>query len=212
MALFRRRPEVVTDTVEPADARFESVQAGILTRHSFSAGAHYDADRIAFGSLVGLDEHLLEPGAGFAEHAHRGVEILSWVLEGVLRHEGADGRVELVAPGSVLRQTTGSGIRHRERNASADEPLRFVQLTVLSDADEPACTVTEPPVLIAGAGLFAVLTGKTELELASAYLHTTRGSFNITKNLLQPGDSIRIGRTTTLSGSGELLLWTPGPT
>jgi quercetin 2,3-dioxygenase len=212
VAIFRRRPEVIIDTVEPADARFESVQAGIVTRHCFSAGAHYDADRIGFGSLVGLDEHVVEPGAGFAEHAHRGVEILSWVLDGVLRHEDAEGRVELVTPGAVLRQATGSGIRHSEANASADEPLRFLQLTVLSDADEPTCRVTEPPVLIAGAGLLAVLTGKTELELSSAYLHATRGSFNITKNLLEPGDSLRIARTTTLSGSGELLLWTPGPT
>jgi redox-sensitive bicupin YhaK (pirin superfamily) len=207
--LFRRRPEIV-ETVESAGDRFESVQPGIVSRHCFSAGAHYDADRIAFGPLVGLDEHVVEPGAGFADHAHRGVEILTWVLDGVLRHEDEAGRVELVAPGTVLRQAAGTGIRHSEVNASDTEPLRFVQLTVLSAAEEPACTVTEPPVLIAGAGLFEVLTGKTELELSSAYLHATRGSFNITKILLQPGDSVRIARTTTLSGAGELLLWTPG--
>lgn len=206
VGIFRRATEQVA-VVQPAENRFETVQPGIVTRHCFSAGSHYDADNVAFGSLVGLDDHAVEPGSGFASHSHRDVEILSWVLDGTLRHEDDAGRVELVVPGSVLHQSTGSGVRHSEVNASSTEPLRFVQLTLLGDARAPRCTLAEPPILVAGIGLLAVLTSKTELELSSAFLHVTRGSFNITKNRLEPGDSVRISRTTTLYGEGELLVW-----
>lgn len=210
MALFRRAVEQV-ETIQPAASRFETVQPGILTRHCFSAGSHYDADNVAFGPLVGLDEHLLEPGAGFASHAHRGVEILSWVLDGELRHEDDSGRVELVGPGAVLHQSTGSGVRHSEINASSTEPLRFVQLTVLGGSEAPRCVLAEQPRIVPGGGLFAVLTGRTELELSSAFLYATRGSFAITGNPLRPGDSAKLSGSTTITGGGELLVWTaPG--
>ena len=48
--------------------------------------------RIAFGPVVGVDDHVVAPDAGFDWHAHRGVHIASWVLEGTLRHERRTGR------------------------------------------------------------------------------------------------------------------------
>ena len=38
-----------------AGQRFHTSQPGIETWHSFSAGAHYDPDNVAFGPLVGVD-------------------------------------------------------------------------------------------------------------------------------------------------------------
>ena len=75
--------------VRAAD-RFHVAHDGIETWHCFSAGAHYDPDNVAYGPMIGCDEHLVGPGAGFDWHPHRGVEIVSWVLSGVLRHQGAD--------------------------------------------------------------------------------------------------------------------------
>lgn len=109
-------------------------QPGVRTWHEFSAGAHYDPDDVGHGPVIGCDVHLVEPGAGFDWHPHRGVHILSWVLSGALRHEGSDGTVRVVRPGTVLVQPTGRGIRHRETNASATDPLRLLQLTLLDDA------------------------------------------------------------------------------
>jgi hypothetical protein len=209
VGLFRRSPSR-TETVHSAATRFETVQPGITTWHSFSASGHYDAGNVGFGSLVGVDEHLVEPGAGFADHAHRGVDILSWVLEGVLRHEDCSGRVELVEPGTVLHQSAGSGIRHTESNASTTEPLHFLQLTLVGDTGAPACGLTEPPVHVAGLGLFSSIPGKVELELPSAYLHVTRGSFSITGHPLRPGDSVRATGSMAVAGTGELLVWTSG--
>jgi redox-sensitive bicupin YhaK (pirin superfamily) len=211
VALFRRRQPVETTKVFGAADRFETVTDTITSWHCFSAGGHYDPQRIAFGPLTGVDEHLLAPGAGFDWHAHRSVEILSWVLEGTLRHEDDSGRVELLGPGEVLRQSTGSGIRHSERNASDTEPLRLVQVTLLGGTGTPSVSRTRPPLLVPGAGLFDVLTGKTELELSSAFLYVTRGSFNITGHALEPGYSVQIARTMQVSGGGELLVWAAGP-
>lgn len=133
---------------------FVTEQPGIVTRHVFSAGSHYDPENLSAGPVIGCDEHVVAPGAGFDWHAHRGVVIVSWVLAGELRHEDADGRVLVVEPGTVLVQATGSGVRHRETNASERE-LHFVQTTVLFDAD-PAVFTSESPVDLGGGISFAV--------------------------------------------------------
>lgn len=208
MAIFRRKRPADTVKLLSANDRFSTEVDGVATRHLFSAGAHYDPERIAFGPLTGLDEHALDPGAGFDWHAHRGVEILSWVLDGTLRHEDDAGRVELIGPGELLHQSTGSGIRHRETNASDIEQLRFVQLTLLGASGVPRCERAKPPLLVPGVGLFDVLPGKTELELTSALLYVTRGSFNVTAMVLGPGDAVQLRKTMQVSGGGELLVWT----
>lgn len=129
--------------------RYETVQPGIHTLHTFSAGAHYDPDNVAFGPIIGLDEHTVDPGAGFDWHAHRGVHIASWILKGTLRHQDSNGEERLVTPGVLLVQSTGDGIRHRETNASDTEQLRFVQVTVLGDGPVSVHTAT-PPAAVGG--------------------------------------------------------------
>jgi len=135
-------------TDEDDDERGRSSQPGIESWHCFSSGPYYDPARIAWGPVIGLDEHLVAPGAGFDWHAHRGVYIASWVLNGALWHEDSGGGSSLVTPGELFVQSTGSGIRHREWNAS-DEPLRFVQITIMAEA-EPDTWSTSLPTEIAG--------------------------------------------------------------
>ncbi len=147
-----------------AERRFHTVQSGIETWHTYSAGAHYDPDHLSYGPVVGLDEHLVEPGAGFAWHAHRGVHIATWILEGTLRHEDSNGSLRLVVPGELLVQCTGDGIRHRETNASDIEPLRFVQVTILGDGPVGVRS-TAPPASVANVVLDVEL-GELVVSLA----------------------------------------------
>ncbi|MGK5641126.1 pirin family protein, partial [Streptomyces sp. URMC 126] len=102
-------------------------EAGIETRHAFSFSGFYDPDNVRFGSLIACNEELLAPGAGFAEHPHRDVEIVTWVVEGELVHEDSAGHVEVVRAGDVQWLSAGAGVRHVERNASG-VPLRFLQM------------------------------------------------------------------------------------
>jgi quercetin dioxygenase-like cupin family protein len=129
--------------------RFLTEQPGITSWHCFSAGPHYAPSRLSFGPVVGVDEHLVAPGAGFDWHGHRGVRIVSWILDGTLRHEDSRGGERLVGAGSLLVQAAGGGIRHREWNASDTEPLRFVQITLLAD-DGPDVRLATPPIALAG--------------------------------------------------------------
>lgn len=125
------------------------MQPGIESWHRFSAGSYYDPDNVSFGPIIGFDEHRVDPGAGFDEHGHRGVHILSWVLDGELRHQDADGRVLYVPPGRLLVQSAGGGIRHSETNASTEKPLRFLQIILLREA--PASVwLDRPPIVVAG--------------------------------------------------------------
>ncbi|SCK40444.1 pirin family protein [Streptomyces sp. WMMB 322] len=101
--------------------------AGIDTRHAFSFSGFYDPDNVGFGQLVACNEERLAPGAGFPEHPHRDVEIVTWVVEGELEHIDSTGRTSRVRAGDVQRMGAGSGVRHIERNAGPG-PLCFVQM------------------------------------------------------------------------------------
>lgn len=126
------------------DERGTSQQPGIVSRHCLSAGPYYDPEKINFGPVIGIDEHLVQPGAGFDWHGHRGVHIVSWVLDGTLRHEDSHGEVRFVPPGVALVQAAADGVRHTETNASEVDALRFLQITIMSDAPAGVSQVALP--------------------------------------------------------------------
>ena len=93
---------------------------------------------IGFGPLIAINEERVAPGAGYDEHHHADVEIVTWVLEGVLAHEDSTGQRGRGRPGTAQRLSAGTGVQHAERNASRTEPLRFVQMMLASaHVDEP---------------------------------------------------------------------------
>ena len=51
---------------------------------------------------------------GFPWHPHRGIETITYVLEGEVEHGDSLGNVGLLGPGSVQWMTAGSGIMHQE--------------------------------------------------------------------------------------------------
>lgn len=114
--------------------RFLTREQGRQTRHSFSFGPHYDQDNVGFGPLVCHDDHLLGPGRGFPDHAHADVEIVTWVVSGVLVHTGSgDPAGHRLEPGTVQVQSAGAGTRHGEVAASDAGPTRFVQMWLRPD-------------------------------------------------------------------------------
>jgi redox-sensitive bicupin YhaK (pirin superfamily) len=114
--------------------RLESHTGGIVSRHSFAFGPHYDPMNTRFGALVTHNDDVLARGAGFPDHPHRDLEIVTWVVSGALEHHDTSGGSGVVRPGMVGRLSTGAGVHHRETNASSGE-TRYVQMWVLPDAD-----------------------------------------------------------------------------
>ena len=102
------------------------------SRHSFAFGPHYDPDNTGFGLLQAFNSDVLQPGPGYPVHAHRDVEILSWVLAGSLVHQDAAGTATVVRPGDLHQLSAGSGIRHTE-SAAGDQPVEVVQMWLAPD-------------------------------------------------------------------------------
>jgi redox-sensitive bicupin YhaK (pirin superfamily) len=132
--------------VRRAANRFVTEVPGRTTRHSFSFDRHYDPANVGFGYLLCHNDDHLEPGHGYPPHPHRDVEILTWVVEGALRHEDSLGRGGVVPPGRLQHTSAGTGIVHSEVNDSPGRPLRFVQVWLRPDepGGPPSYSLREP--------------------------------------------------------------------
>lgn len=123
---------------------------GYFTQHSFSFGGHYDPENVGFGRLVCHDDHRLKAGAGFPDHEHREVDIVTWVISGSLLHEDSAGHSGVVHPGEVQVLSAGAGVTHSEIGGPEGQ-VRFVQawLTPTGADAEPSYSVT-PVDLVPG--------------------------------------------------------------
>ncbi|RPA57736.1 pirin family protein [Shewanella frigidimarina] len=100
------------------------------SKHSFSFGSYYDPQHMGFSALRVINDDSVSPSAGFATHGHRDMEIISYVLEGSIAHKDSEGNVEVLPAGEFQLMSAGSGITHSEYNASATEPLKFLQIWI----------------------------------------------------------------------------------
>jgi redox-sensitive bicupin YhaK (pirin superfamily) len=175
--------------------RFVTDVEGRTTRHSFSFDRHYDPDNIAMGFLVCNNDDLVLPGHGYPDHPHRELEIVTWVLDGSLRHADWLGRATTVTPGVAQRLCAGSGVVHAELN-DGPGPVRFVQMWVRPGESglPPAYHLQEAQP---GAGWLTLASGlpahreATALPLSNpgAGLHVAR---------LGPGDAARLPEAALL--------------
>jgi redox-sensitive bicupin YhaK (pirin superfamily) len=122
-----------TVAIRRAADRAVTTTSWLNSRHSFSFGDHYDPGNTHHGVLLVSNDDIVAPAAGFGTHPHRDMEIVTWVLDGSLAHRDSAGNDGVIYPGLAQRMSAGSGISHSEHNASATEPVRFVQMWVQPD-------------------------------------------------------------------------------
>jgi redox-sensitive bicupin YhaK (pirin superfamily) len=117
------------------DREIHDVDGGwFRARWHFSFDTYRDPENDGFGAMRVFNDDRLIPGAVWPLHPHRDVEGLTYVVEGSFGHEDNGGGAFGPLPaGSVQRMTLGSGALHSERNASATEPMRFIQIWILPD-------------------------------------------------------------------------------
>lgn len=182
--------------VRRGSVRFVTRGEGRTTRHSFSFGDHYDPDNVAFGPMVCHDDHLLRGGAGFPDHPHRDLEIVTWVLAGAVVHSASVGPPTTVGAGQVQVLSAGSGVVHSEIAESGAGPTRFIQTWVRPDQAGAAPSYDSASVgdAVAAGGLVPVASGHdgnaaTRIGTAAATLHAA--VLDAGESVTLPGDPLQ---------------------
>jgi redox-sensitive bicupin YhaK (pirin superfamily) len=182
--------------------------------------------------LLVHNDDIITPGAGFGTHAHRDMEIVSYVLEGALGHRDSMGTGSIIRPGEVQRMSAGTGVSHSEMNASESELVHFYQIWIVPerrgitpsyeqktideakrrgrllaiaspDGREGSVTVHQDVTLYS-----AVLGGGESVEYSFApsrfgWLQVTRGSVELNGQKLSTSDGAAISDERAITIAGE---------
>ena len=213
--------------------RSSSTDEGRVTRHSFSFGPHYDPANLGFGPLVCHNDDVLDPPAGYPDHPHSELEIVTWVLDGALVHTDSTGAQHVVEAGRAQVLSAGTGIRHSEVADRGSGRCRFVQawLAPTSAGASPSYVLGEAPPptsglvpVVGGSGLPIGTVGAqllvARLDAGSSvtlpddprqHVFAATGTVSLGGLSLRSGDAVRIedepGHVVRASAPTELLVW-----
>lgn len=107
--------------------------------YTFSFSEYYDPKYLGFRSLKVINEDRVKPASGFPMHGHRNMEIMTYIISGVLSHKDTLGNGSIIQAGEVQLMSAGKEIRHSEYNHSQDQLLHLLQIWI-----EPHTINTEP--------------------------------------------------------------------
>lgn len=88
--------------------------AGVLLRRSIFPRQNNEHDPFLLFDHFAFNNPLEGPIRGFPMHPHRGIETVTYILEGSVNHRDSLGNAGMIGPGDVQWMTSGRGILHEE--------------------------------------------------------------------------------------------------
>jgi quercetin 2,3-dioxygenase len=199
--------------------------------HSFSFAGYHDSAHMGWGNLRVINEDRIAPGTGFGTHAHKDMEIISYVLSGSIGHKDSIGNGASIPPGDVQRMSAGRGIQHSEFNHAPSDETHFFQiwiepnvlgiapgyeqktfvesdkrgqlrLVASNDGADGSVTIHADAKMYAG-----LFDGAEHAQIAlnparKAYVHLVRGTLTANGQVLHAGDAAKLHGETALTVSG----------
>jgi len=218
--------------IRPSNERGHLNYGWLDTYHTFSFSEYHDPDWMAFRTLRVINEDCVQPGEGFGTHAHRDMEIITYVLQGALEHKDSMGNGSIIRPGDVQRMSAGTGVTHSEFNPSKSELVHLLQIWIFPekkglkpeyeqkrfeesqkkgrlcliasrDGREGSVTIHQDASLYA-----AVLKNGQKLEHSidknrHAWIQVARGSISLNGQLLNQGDGAAVSEEKRLEMIGK---------
>jgi redox-sensitive bicupin YhaK (pirin superfamily) len=174
----------------------------LLTSYrSFSFEDYWDPNYINWGPIKTINDDRGQPGFVTLWHDHTGLDILSYVVKGTVRHKDSLGNELDAKAGQVQWMSCGETIWHSEANPGT-EPNRYLQIWIMPNKIAPVWEpkyelITRPP----GFAKLPVQLQNSELEvwagnltcnmgIANSYLLVLEGSIKVGDQVLTEGDSI----------------------
>ncbi|MEM6449701.1 MAG: pirin family protein [Cyanobacteria bacterium P01_D01_bin.105] len=216
--------------IRKAEDRGTSRFSWLNSKHTFSFGGYMDAQHMGFSDLRVINDDHVVAGAGFGTHGHRDMEIISYVLEGELGHRDSMGTGSVIRPGDVQRMTAGTGVTHSEMNASATNPVHFLQIWILPEEKglepgyeqkhfEPGQRQDQWRLLGSRDGRDDSITIHQDVNMYTttlsadksmtydlaegrkAWVHITRGAVQLNNETLHAGDGVAVSEISQLDFS-----------
>src|SRR5438477_2260536 len=122
--------------IRRANDRGHADRGWLKSHFSFSFADYYDPANMGFRALRVINDDRIAPGTGFGPHAHRDMEIVTYVLEGKLRHRDSMGQEHVLGPNEVQTMSAGTGVVHSEFNASETGPVHSIQIWILPGRED----------------------------------------------------------------------------
>lgn len=142
--------------------------AGVLLRRSFGPNRANLYDPFLLFDHFAFNDPKEGPIAGFPTHPHRGIETVTYMLEGNVRHRDSIGNAGIIGPGDVQWMTSGRGILHEEMpTRSPDGNIYGFQLWVnlpaaqkMSQPRYQEIKATDIPFVDDGGARFRIVAGE----------------------------------------------------
>src|SRR5580704_11010524 len=218
-------------TIRQAAERGHVDHGWLDSNFSFSFADYYDPAQMGFRALRVINEDYVAPSIGFGKHPHRDMEILTYVLEGAVKHEDTTGASETLVPGELQHMSAGSGVRHSEMNPSDKETLHLLQIWLVPNKlgippkyEQKKFAVQEQPNKLhllasedARDGSFKIysdaelLAAKLEkggsvthsFKHGYGWLQVARGEVSVAGGTLKAGDGLQISGENQIEISSE---------